>query len=59
MGQRIAAKVPECVKRSTYILGSLFRLHAELGSIEHQLSECSLHRTEAVPPITNEGSLRL
>ena len=59
MGQRIAAKVPGCVKRSTCTLSSLFRLHAELGSTEHQLSEFSLHRTEAVPPITNEGSLRL
>ena len=59
MGQRIAAKVPECVKRSTCTLRSLLRLHAELGSTEHQLSECSPHRTEAVPPITNEGSLRL
>ena len=58
-GQRIAAKVPECVKRSTCTLSSLIRLHAELGSTERQLSECSPHRTEAVPPITNEGSLRL
>ena len=58
-GQRIAAKVPECVKRSTCTLSSLIRLHAELGSTERQLSECSPHRTEAVPPITNEGGLRL
>ena len=59
MGQRVAAKVPECVKRSTCTLSSLFRLHAELGSTEPQSSECSPHRTEVVPPITNEGSLRL
>jgi len=37
----------------------IFRLHAELGSTEHQSSECCPHRTEAVSPITNEGSLRL
>ena len=36
MGQRIVAKVPECVKRSTCTLSSLFRLHTELGSTEHQ-----------------------
>ncbi len=57
--QRIAAKVPECAHRSTCTLSSLFRLHAELGSTEHQSSECCPHRTEAVPPITNEGSPRL
>ena len=58
-GQRIAVKVPECAERNTCTLSSLIRLHAELGSTEHQLSECSPHRTEAVPPIINEGSLRL
>ena len=31
-GQRIAAKVPECVKRSTCTLSSLIRMHAELCS---------------------------
>ncbi len=53
-GQRIAVKVPECAERNTCTLSSLIRLHAELGSTERQLSECSLHRTEAVPSIANE-----
>ena len=53
-GQHIAVKVPECAERNTCTLSSLIRLHAELGSTERQLSECSLHRTEAVPSIANE-----
>ena len=53
-GQRIAVKVSECAERNTCTLSSLIRPHAELGSTERQLSECSLHRTEAVPSIANE-----
>lgn len=38
-GQHIAAKVPECVHRSTSTLSSLIRLNAELCSYEQQYCE--------------------